>query len=54
MNPQKSRAIDLMIEDLHTYNPEIRTKAKFQGCEKELDDIKYQLVNYLKFLRKTP
>jgi len=54
MSEQKSRAIDLMIEDLHTYNPEIRSKAKFQGCERELDVIKYQLVNYLKFLRKIP
>lgn len=54
MSEQKSKAIDLMIEDLHTGNSEIKIKAKFQGCEKELDVIKMQLLDYLKFLRKLP
>ena len=52
MNLKKSKAIDLMIEDLHTSHHEIRSKAKGQGCENELDFIKVQLLDYLKFLRK--
>lgn len=43
-----------MIEDLHTIHHEIRTKAKGEGCEQELDIIKLQLLDYLKFLRKLP
>jgi hypothetical protein len=54
MNLAKNKAIDLMIEDLHTKNHEIRCKAKGQGCEQELDNIKGMLLDYLNFLRKTP
>ena len=54
MNQQKSRAIDLMVEDLHTAHHEIRCRAKGEGCETELDIIKQQLLDYLNFLRKTP
>jgi hypothetical protein len=54
MSTEKSKAIDLMIEDLHTVHPEIRCRAKGQGCEQELDVIKRQLIDYLNFLRKTP
>ena len=43
-----------MIEDLHTSHHEIRTRAKEEGCEQELDIIKRQLLDYLNFLRKTP
>lgn len=43
-----------MIEDLHTAHHEIRSKAKKEGCEKDLDIIKQQLLDYLNFLRKTP
>lgn len=43
-----------MIEDLHTAHHEIRTRAKKQGCEGDLDIIKQQLLDYLNFLRKTP
>lgn len=43
-----------MIEDLHTAHHEIRIRAKKQGCEKDLDIIKQQLLDYLNFLRKTP
>jgi len=53
MNQQRSRAIDLMIEDLHTVHYEIRCKAKGDGCEPELDVIKSQLLDYLNFLKKT-
>jgi len=54
MNPGKSKAIDLMIEDLHTAHHEIRCRAKKEGCEEELDIVKRQLLDYLNFLRKTP
>jgi hypothetical protein len=54
MNIEKNKAIDLMIEDLHTVHPEIRCRAKGQGCEPQLDSIKQQLIDYLNFLRKTP
>jgi fatty-acid desaturase len=43
-----------MVEDLHTFHHEIRSRAKEEGCEYELDDIKFLLLNYLNFLRKTP
>jgi hypothetical protein len=54
MSHQKNRAIDLMVEDLHTVHHEIRCRAKGEGCEQELDIIKQQLLDYLSFLRKTP
>lgn len=54
MNQNKSKAIDLMVEDLHTAHHEIRCRAKNEGCEYELDIIKQQLLDYLQFLRKTP
>lgn len=54
MNHQKSKAIDLILEDLHTVHPEIRCRAKGQGCEYELEVVKRQLIDYLNFLRKTP
>lgn len=54
MNPSRNRAIDLMIEDLHTAHHEIRSKAKGEGCEQDLDTVKQQLLDYLNFLRKTP
>lgn len=54
MNQSKSKAIDLMIEDLHRIHDNIRTKAKWEGCEEELDIIKQQLLDYLNFLKKTP
>ncbi len=41
-----------MVEDLHTSHHEIRTRAKQEGCEQELDTIKLQLLDYLNFLRK--
>jgi hypothetical protein len=54
MNYNRNKAIDLMVEDLHTVHHEIRCRAKGQGCENELDIIKRQLLDYLTFLRKTP
>lgn len=54
METLKNKAIDLMIEDLHTFHHEIRCRAKNDGCETELETIKRQLLDYLNFLRKTP
>lgn len=53
MDHNKSKAIDLMVEDLHRVHDEIRTKAKWEGCEPELDNIKRHVLDYLNFLRKT-
>jgi len=54
MNQSKSRAIDLMVEDLHTAHHEIRCTAKKDGCEEDLNVIKQQLLDYLNFLKRTP
>jgi len=43
-----------MVEDLHTAHHDIRSRAKGEGCECELDAIKNQLIDYLNFLRKSP
>ena len=52
MNPQRKKAIELMMEDLHTAHHEIRSRAKGEGCENELNTIKQQLLDYLNFLNK--
>lgn len=52
MNQGKNRAINLMIERLHISHHEIETRAKEDGCEEELNVIKFQLLDYLNFLRK--
>ena len=54
MNPLRNKAIDLMVEDLHTLHHEIRVRSKNEGCENELNCIKQQLLDYLNFLRKMP
>ena len=46
-NQSKNQAIDLMLEDLHTKNIEIRMTAKELGCEEELEDLKINLIEYL-------
>lgn len=43
-----------MIEDLHTVHYDIRTRAKKEDCERDLDVLKSQLLDYLNFLKKTP
>tara|TARA_R110000868_G_scaffold94550_1_gene260829 strand:+ start:197 stop:379 length:183 start_codon:yes stop_codon:yes gene_type:complete len=47
MTPKQKQAIDLVIEDLHTQHHEIRSIAKTLQCEKELDEIKVALLEYL-------
>ena len=52
LNQLKKQAIDLMLEDLHTKNVDIRSTAKELGCEKELEEIKLNLIEYLCSLKK--
>lgn len=43
----KNQAIDLMLEDLHTKNVDVRVTAKELGCENELEELKINLIEYL-------
>ncbi|CAK6690166.1 hypothetical protein VB716_01355 [Synechococcus sp. CCY9201] len=45
-------AINLMLRDLHTRHDEIRHRAAFRGCTKELLALQQELVDYL-LARKT-
>lgn len=47
MTQKQKQAIDLVIEDLHTQHHEIRSIAKTLECEKELEEIKVALLEYL-------
>jgi hypothetical protein len=40
-------AINLMLRDLHTRHDEIRHKAAFRGCTRELLTVQQELVDYL-------
>jgi hypothetical protein len=40
-------AIQLMLRDLHTRHDEIRHRAAFRGCTKQLLEVQQELVNYL-------
>lgn len=40
-------AIGLMLRDLHTRHDEIRHRAAFRGCTKELLEVQQELVDYL-------
>jgi hypothetical protein len=40
-------AINLMLRDLHTRHDEIRHRAAFRGCTKELLTVQQELVDYL-------
>ena len=51
MTPKELQAIDLMLEDLQTSHPEIRVVAKELNCEKELEELKINLINYLNELK---
>ena len=52
MTNKLEQAIDLMLEDLHTKHHEIRVRAWELGCNEELENIKFQLVNYLYDLKQ--
>lgn len=51
MTPKELQAIDLMLEDLQTNHYEIRTIAKQLDCEKELEKLKINLIDYLYSLK---
>jgi hypothetical protein len=52
LNQSKNQAIDLMLEDLHTKNIEVRSTAKELGCEEELEELKINLIEYLYSLKQ--
>jgi len=45
-NPELD-AINLMLRDLHTRHEEIRHRASFRGCTRELMTVQQELVNHL-------
>lgn len=47
MTQKELQALDLMLEDLHTSRPEIRTVAKKLDCENELEALKVEIIDYL-------
>jgi hypothetical protein len=47
MTQKELQALDLMLEDLQTNHPEIRIVAKNLDCEKELDALKVEILDYL-------
>ena len=46
-----TQALDVMAHSLHKRDAELRLDAKAAGCEAELDDLKYHLLQYLQDLR---
>jgi len=40
-------AIELMLRDLNTHHDEIRHRAAFRGCTRELLALQRELVQYL-------
>jgi hypothetical protein len=52
MTQSKNSAIDLMLEDLHIKHHEIRVQATLLNCEKELEEIKINLIEYLTSMKK--
>lgn len=52
MNKQNQlKAIDLLLLDLSTVHPNIRSEAKESGCEEELNRYQQELIDHLKFIR---
>lgn len=48
MTTAERNALDLLLEDLQTVNLKIRLEAKQLNCEKELDILKEELIDFLK------
>ena len=46
-NTPRLDAIDLMLRDLHTRHDEIRHRAAFRGCTRELLTLQQELVDHL-------
>ena len=47
MNRAELDSIELMLRDLHTRHDEIRHRAAFWGCTRELLALQEELVQYL-------
>ena len=47
MNRAELDAIELMLRDLNTRHDEIRPRAAFRGCTRELLALHQELVKYL-------
>jgi hypothetical protein len=47
MTKKHQEAIDLMLQDLRIKHADIRNQAKELDCEKELDELKEDLIYYL-------
>lgn len=47
MTKKQKEAIDLMLQDLRIKHVDIRNQAKELDCEKELDELKEDLIYYL-------
>ena len=47
MNSPHLDAIDLMLRDLRTRHDEIRHRAAFRGCTRELLILQQELMDYL-------
>ena len=47
MNRAELDAIELMLRDLNTRHEEIRHRAAFRGCTRELVVLQQELVRYL-------
>ena len=47
MNRAELDAIELMLRDLNTRHDEIRHRAAFRGCTRELLTLREELVSYL-------
>jgi len=47
MNRAELDAIELMLRDLNTRHDEIRHRAAFRGCTRELLALQQELVQYL-------
>ncbi len=47
MNRAELDAIELMLRDLNTRHEEIRHRAAFRGCTRELISLQQELVAYL-------
>jgi tRNA A58 N-methylase Trm61 len=47
MNRADLDAIELMLRDLNTRHEEIRHRAAFRGCTRELISLQQELVKYL-------
>ena len=46
-NTPRLDAIELMLRDLNTRHDEIRHRAAFRGCTRELLTLQQELVDYL-------